>query len=64
MPALTKAIEAALGTAEGWSVELDPDDKHRQTLLFSYPRTSGWGNNWGPAWGGDADTGYIKKTSR
>jgi hypothetical protein len=60
MPALTKAIEAALGTAEGWSVELDPEDKGVQTLLFNYPRTSGWGNNWGSAWGGDAGTGYIK----
>lgn len=58
MPALTKAIEVALGTAEGWSVELDPEDK--QTLLFNYPRTSGWGNNWGSAWGGDVGTGYIK----
>lgn len=60
MPSLTKAIEAALGTAEGWSVELDPEDKDVQTLLFNYPRTSGWGNNWGSAWGGDAGTGYIK----
>jgi len=60
MPALTKAIEAALGTAEGWSVELDPDDKDEQTLLFNYPRTSGWGNNWGSAWDGDPGTGYIK----
>jgi len=60
MPALTEAIEAALGTADGWSVELDPDDKDRQTLLFNYPRTSGWGNNWGSAWGGNASTGYIK----
>lgn len=60
MPALTRAIETALGTAEGWSVELDPEDKEVQTLLFNYPRTSGWGNNWGSAWGGDAGTGYIK----
>lgn len=34
MPALTKAIEAALGTAEGWSVELDSEDRDVQTLLF------------------------------
>jgi hypothetical protein len=60
MPALIKAIEAALGTAEGWSVELDPEDKDLQTLLFNYPRTSGSGNNWGSAWGGDAGAGYIK----
>lgn len=60
MPALTEAIKAALGNAEGWSVELDPEDKDVQTLLFNYPRTSGWGNEWGSAWGGDAGTGYIK----
>jgi hypothetical protein len=60
MSALTNAIEAALGIAEVWSVELDPDDKDGQTLLFNYPRTSGWGNNWGSAWGGDAGTDYIK----
>ena len=60
MPALTEAIEDALGTTEGWSVELDPEDKDVQTLLFNYPRTSGWGNNWGSAWGGEAGTGYIK----
>lgn len=60
MPTLVQVIETALGTNEGWSVELDPDDKDRQTLLFNYPRTSGWGNSWGSAWGGDAGTGYIK----
>jgi hypothetical protein len=56
MPSLRDAIERALGTADGWSVELDPDDKERQTLLFNYPRTSGWNRNWG----GDEGTGYIK----
>src|SRR5438128_1676505 len=46
MPSLTKAIEAALGTTEGWNVQLDPEDKDRQTLLFNYPRTSGRGNDY------------------
>lgn len=60
MPALIHAIARELGTEEGWSVEIDPEDPARQTLLFNYPRTSGWGENWGGAWGGENDTGYIK----
>jgi hypothetical protein len=60
MPALVNAIEAALGTREGWSVELDPDDRDRQTLLFNYPRTSGSRNERGSASGDDVGTGYIK----
>lgn len=60
MPALSTAIEAALGTAEGWSIELDPEDESYQTLLFNYPRTSGYGNNYGGAYGGDPGTAYIK----
>lgn len=60
MPALAGAVEAALGTADGWSIELDPEDKDRQTLLFHYPRTSGYGINYGGAWGGDEGSGYIK----
>jgi len=42
MPALAQAIEAELGSATGWSIEMDPDDKDQQTLLFNYPRASGW----------------------
>jgi predicted nucleotidyltransferase component of viral defense system len=41
MAALSKAIEQALGHGEGWDVELDPDDKDRQTLLFHYPAAIG-----------------------
>lgn len=41
-------------------MELDPEDKDRQTLLFNYPRTSGWGENWGASWGGEEGAGYIK----
>ena len=50
MPSLTRAIETALGTTNGWSIEPDPDDKDRQTLLFNFPRTSA-NEDWG---------GYIK----
>lgn len=50
MPRLAAAIEAALGTGDGWSLELDPEDKAAQTLLFHYPRTSAE----------DAASGYIK----
>lgn len=60
MPVLFREIEAALGTADGWSLELDPDDNDRQTLLFNYPQTSGYGLNYGNDYGGGADEGYIK----
>lgn len=50
MPLLARAVEVALGTRDGWSVEPDPDDKDRQTLLFNYPRTSDSGD----------EVGYIK----
>lgn len=62
LPALSAVIEAELGTTEGWSVEFDPDDKARQTLLFNYPRTSGNGHgNFGPgAFAGDDGNGYVK----
>ncbi|MEP2724130.1 nucleotidyl transferase AbiEii/AbiGii toxin family protein [Roseibium sp.] len=60
MPVLAREIEAALGTPDGWSLELDPDDNDRQTLLFNYPQTSGYGLNYGNDYGGGADGGYIK----
>lgn len=60
MPVLFREIEAGLGTANGWSLDPDPDDKDRQTLLFNYPQTSGYGLNYGNDYGGDADGGYIK----
>jgi len=50
MPSLARAIERALGTTNGWSIEPDPDDKDRQTLLFNYPRTSE----------SEGGSGYIK----
>ncbi|HLY91354.1 MAG TPA: nucleotidyl transferase AbiEii/AbiGii toxin family protein [Acetobacteraceae bacterium] len=60
MPRLAAAIEDALGTGEGWSLELDPDDKAAQTLLFHYPRISGYGFSYGADYGGGAGGGYIK----
>jgi len=59
-PRLEAAIEEALGTREGWSVELDDEDKAAQTLLFHYPRTTGYGTNYGTGYGGDVDDGYVK----
>jgi hypothetical protein len=40
MPALAAAIETQLGK-DGWSTELDPEDRDSQTILFNYPRTGG-----------------------
>lgn len=60
MPVLAREIEAALGTANGWNLELDPDDHDRQTLLYNYPQTTGYGLNYGTDYGGSADGGYIK----
>lgn len=65
MPVLAKEIEAALGTAEGWSLELDPEDNDRQTLLFNFPRQANYGAGYGRgAFGagryGEGEFGYIK----
>lgn len=60
LPALAVAIEAALGSKEGWSLDPDPDDPDRQTLLFAYPKTSGYGLAYGENYGGDGGAGYIK----
>jgi hypothetical protein len=60
MPVLTDGMNEALGTAEGWTIELDPDDAEQQTLLFNYPRTDGYGLNYGNGWGGANGASYIK----
>jgi hypothetical protein len=60
MPALCQEIEKALGSAKGWELSLDPEDRDSHTLLFNYPKTSGYGLNYGNDWGGRADTDYIK----
>ncbi|GGZ12603.1 nucleotidyl transferase AbiEii/AbiGii toxin family protein [Novosphingobium colocasiae] len=60
MPVLAREIEAALGTSEGWDLSLDPDDKDQQTVLFAYPRSSGYGFTYGQNYGGGDEGGYIK----
>ena len=68
MPVLTREIEGALGTAEGWSVTLDPEDADAQTLLFNYPKTlgngfsNGFSNGFatGENYGGGDGNAYIK----
>lgn len=58
LPTLAQAIEDALGTREGWSIEADPDDKDRQTVLFNYPASSGYGLGYGNTYGGRP--GYVQ----
>ncbi|MFC0365682.1 nucleotidyl transferase AbiEii/AbiGii toxin family protein [Sphingobium indicum] len=43
------------------SLVLDPDDEDEQTLLFVYPRTSGYGLTYGENYGGADESGYIKQ---
>ena len=59
--ALAGSIEAELGK-EGWSLELDPEDKDDQTLLFNYPRTGAYAaGDYLPAdYAADDEAGYIK----
>lgn len=58
LPTLAQAIEEALGSREGWSIEADPDDRDRQTVLFNYPASSGYGLDYGANYGGR--TGYVQ----
>lgn len=54
---LGSEIEAALGTAKGWELMVDPEDPEHQSLLFNYPQSSGYGLDYG---GGGNGNGYIK----
>jgi hypothetical protein len=58
LPTLAHAIEEALGTREGWKIEGDPEDRDRQTVLFNYPATSGYGLDYGSTYGGRTD--YVQ----
>lgn len=60
LPALDRAVTMALDTGEGWTLELDPDDKDGQTILFNYPATTGYGFDYGNNYGGSGGTGYVK----
>ena len=61
MPALAEAIETQLGK-EGWSIELDPEDRDGQTILFNYPRTGSYAavGYVGRDYIADDEAGYIK----
>ena len=65
LPALEAAIEAALGTCNGWNVIIDPDDRDAQTILFQYPKLLNYGGGFGAGrYGagafGEGEHGYIK----
>jgi len=47
LPELHASISAALGTDEGWKLEVDPTDA--QTVLFQYPRLASYGRYVGGA---------------
>lgn len=47
MPILIEEIKIALGTGDGWSVEIDIEDPDQQTLLFHYPKATGFGSETG-----------------
>ena len=63
LPNIELAIEAALGTHDGWDVLLDPDDADTQTILFRYPKLTsyeaGYGRGGVGAFG-ESEDGYIK----
>jgi hypothetical protein len=39
LPQLQDAFSQALGGSDGWRIEIDPDDKEQQTVLFHYPQS-------------------------
>lgn len=64
LPELANAIAEALGTSNGWSVLIDPEDNDAQTILFEYPKLldykiGGWGRSYGQSYGTVSD-GYIR----
>lgn len=62
-PALAATIKAELGE-EGWSIELDSEDKDNQTLLFNHSRTAAYvGRDYLPGDHAADDDGYIKPRS-
>ncbi|OXE34995.1 MAG: hypothetical protein CGW95_16575 [Phenylobacterium zucineum] len=61
---LSNAIAKALGTNEGWSVLIDPEDNDAQTILFRYPKLLNYGGGFGTGgYGvqnfGETEDGYI-----
>ena len=65
LPHIEQAIEAALGTHDGWEILLDPEDANTQTILFRYPKLINYGMGYGRgAYGvgafGEGEIGYVK----
>ena len=60
LPALSNAISVALGTSDGWSVLIDPEDQDVQTVLFQYPRLLNYGGGYGVGKFGEGEDGYIR----
>lgn len=51
LPHIEQAVQAALGTHDGWLVLLDPDDGDMQTILFRYPAVISYGRS---------EDGYVR----
>jgi predicted nucleotidyltransferase component of viral defense system len=65
LPELSNAIAEALGTSDGWSVLIDPEDQDVQTILFQYPKLLNYGGGFGAGgFGvgnfGEGEVGYIR----
>ena len=65
LPELSNAIAEALGTSNGWSVLIDPEDRDMQTVLFQYPKLLNYGGGYGAGkYGvdnfGEGEDGYIR----
>ncbi len=67
LPALRQKFSMLLNKGDKWDIELDEKDK--QTILFSYPRTLSYGKGYGNgAYGagefGEGEFGYVKPIVR
>lgn len=65
LPEIGNAIAQALGTNDGWSVLIDPEDNDAQTILFEYPKLLNYGGGFGAGgFGvgkfGEGEDGYIR----
>lgn len=65
LPELSNAVAKALGTSDGWSVLIDPEDNDAQTILFEYPKLLNYGGGFGAGgYGvgkfGEGEDGYIR----
>jgi hypothetical protein len=65
LPEISEAIAKALGTEDGWSVLIDPEDNDAQTILFQYSKLLSYGGGFGSGgFGigrfGEGEDGYIR----